>query len=161
MVSLLHRAAEGPSAQSVSGTRSLMRHRALRVLLSYPNRKWHQNELAQDVDVDPGSHVNRVVRFLLQEHYADYDGRGPGKVISVTRPESCWIPGERVLGAHVECPAPGISGSLLARDGHYDVRGTSGHAGPVCPVQLCMDIRAAGGRYLEQAENLRKEVLRY
>lgn len=39
-----------------------------------------------------------------------------------------------------------------------DVRGTPGHAGP---VQLCMDIRAAGGRYLEQAENLRKEVLRY
>jgi hypothetical protein len=97
VVGLLHRAAEGPSAQSVSGTRSLMRHRALRVLLSYPNRKWHQNELAQDVDVDPGSHVNRVVKFLLQEHYADYDGRGPGEVIFVTRPgglldtwRGCW-----------------------------------------------------------------------
>lgn len=80
-----------------------MRHRALRVLLSYPNRKWHQNELAQEVDTDPGSHVNRVVRFLLQEHYADYDGRGPGKVISVTRPESCWIPGE---GAGSTCGMP-------------------------------------------------------
>lgn len=74
-----------------------MRHQVLRALLSYPSRKWHQNELAQDADVDPGSHVNRVVIFLLQEHYADYDGRGPGEVIFVTRPgelldtwRGCW-----------------------------------------------------------------------
>jgi hypothetical protein len=75
-----------------------MRHRVLRALLSYPNRKWHQIPLAEEAGVDPGSHVNRVVRFLLQEHYAGYEGRGHGKVISVTRPrellDSCrghWL----------------------------------------------------------------------
>lgn len=32
---------------------------------------------------------------------------------------------------------------------------------PVCPVQLYLDMKAAGGRYAEQAEHLREEVLGY
>ena len=229
----------GLSAGNIFGTRSWMRQRAVRGMLSYPDRKWHQTELAQEVGLDPAA-VNRVIQFLLEEHHADYEGKGPGKVVFLTHPGATlemwagyWTQswsklrkaqrgfyslamntdelkrdltqaaaqsGRRVgftlsagsdyFGSYMRddqvCGYFGGDLQDLARAAQFDVveRGANvvllplrdegllympqhldideePYAGPVCPVQLYLDMRAAGGRYAEQAEALRKEVLRY
>ena len=43
------------------------------------------SELAQEVGLDPAA-ANRVIQFLLEEHHADYEGKGPGKVVFLTHP---------------------------------------------------------------------------
>ena len=232
------------SAHNVLGPRPVMRHRVVRAMLSEPERRWHQKELAGSQHVDAGSHVHRVLSFLLQEHYADYAGKGPNKVVFLVRPGElldAWAqqwgetwgklrrtsatfysatvdPDEVALelaaaaydvgsqlgftlasgagyfGAYMrddhvhayvsqnvqavartadlEPVERGANVTLIpAKDeGFYylpaalplrrplpDVR----NVGPVCPVQLYLDMRAAGGRYAEQAGRLREEVLRY
>lgn len=229
----------GLSAQSVFGSRSLMRHRVLRVMLSWPERQWRQKDLAKITGVDPAG-VHRVVSYLIQEHYADHEGRGPSKVVFLTRPgellntwagywREVWQSLQRAAGSFYSLGANpdavkqdligaaaasggrlgftlaagsdyfgaylrddrvhayfGGNGGDLARRAGLDAvdrganvvllplrdegllylpqpveTGDAPHAGPVCPVQLYLDMRAAGGRYAEQAEALRSEVVRH
>ena len=241
---ILTTAAGDVSAQNVLGPRPVMRHRVVRAMLSEPERKWHQNELAQLLHVDAASHVYRTLRFLLQEHYADFVGKGPSKVVFLTRPgelldawAGMWgeiwrrllrasstfyslttdldeLSTELTIAANDVDARVGLTlgsgancfGSYLRDDqvcayvsdnipaiaqamGLEPVeRGANvtlvpardeglfylphevlanlktpqpRNAGPVCPVQLYLDMHAAGGRYAEQAVRLREEVLPY
>lgn len=82
----LDESAAGLPAKAILGIRPLKRHRVLRAMLSYPKRRWHQSELAQETDTDVSSHVHQVVKFLEREHYADHEGKGPNKLVFLTRP---------------------------------------------------------------------------
>ena len=228
---------EGPDAASVFGTRPVKRHRILRALLSFPDKKWHQNELAEEAGVSIYT-AHQVVTFLLDSHYADYSGEGPGKQIYLVRPgdlldawrifwTDSWNTYLRDARGYISLAgnadqirkelagAAGAVGAeigftLSAGAGYYgsfmrdeqthayvvgdldeladaadlepvsrganvllmpardegllylpdeiDVDGREG-TGPVCPVQLYLDMYAAGGRYREQAEALREECL--
>jgi hypothetical protein len=231
-------------ATGVFGTRPVLRHRVLRVLLSYPGRKWHQSEIAQEAGVDASSQVHDTVRLLQREGLADAEGAGPKKVVFLTRPgdlleqwsrfwEDSWKQVVRqaglffalssdpsevmddLLGAAASAGA-GIGFTLAAGANLFRplLRDDTVHAWvvgdvarlaqvtdletvrrdpnvillpardkgllylsanereslhlpeqdgpqPVSPVQLYLDMRAAGGRYAEQAATLREEVLGY
>ena len=219
------------------------KHRIMRVLLSYPERRWHQVELAAEACVSVYT-AHSVVEWLLAEHRADYEGRGPDRVVFLAAPgglletwsafwASTWRRNQREarlyyclgrsdedvreritraateVGARVGFtlaaganrygaylrdelvhayftgsdaelaeaadldPVPRGANVLLyvARDEgifylpaeareRLSLRAPSG-IWPVSPVQLYLDMKAAGGRYAEQAEELRREVLRY
>ena len=235
---------DGLTARSVFGVRPLKRHRVLRAMLSHPERKWHQSELAELTGTNVGSHVHLVVKVLQREHYADFEGKGPNKRIFLTRPADLledwavywretwnlvWRTANRYLslGPNAEVnrsvmveATHGIGGRIgftltsgadyyrsLLRDDvvcayfrgngsrlaeacdfervdrganivllpvrdegvfylpepaaeHLRTKVSAG-AGPVCPVQLYLDMRAAGGRYAEQAEVLREREIGY
>lgn len=230
------------TAAPLLGTGGTKRHRVLRVLLSYLDRRWHQSELAAEAGVSPFP-AHTVAQSLLGEQYADYEGAGPHKVVYVVRPADlldAWAAAwadvwKRAIRSAVPCfslasvdqtredlaDAAGRIGAKVgftlsaganaygsylrddqihayvlgpvdelaraaklepvrrganvilmpARDEGLlylpaDVRkrwgiSESAIAAPVCPVQLYLDMRAAGGRYAEQAEALRREVLGY
>ena len=230
-------------AQGVLGSRAVKSHRVLRAALSYHGRKWHQTELAQEADVSVYT-AHRVVEFLLAQHYADWEGRGPEKVVFLVQPVELietWATFWRDLwqryrrGAKVyHCLAANtdevverleeaarkvgarlgltlaaganqygaylfdeiVHAYLLGDDEElaeaadldaarragnvvlYDAAdpgvvylpdpvrerlgtGEENRCTPVSPVQLYLDMKAAGGRYAEQAERLRQEVLAY
>lgn len=236
--------ATGITARSVLGVRPVMRHRVLRAMLSYPKRKWHQTELAEETHTNVSSHVHRVVSFLEREHYADHEGRGPHKVIFLTRPgdllndwavhwRDTWNMVWRSAGRYLSLAANADVTRQAAEDAARDLSGTVGFtlasgaeyygsflrddvvcayyrgnasrlaqecgfeevdrganvillparddgifylpeqtrqrletrqsaaAGPVCAVQLYLDMRVAGGRYAEQAEVLRQREIGY
>ncbi len=240
----LGESAAGLTAKAILGIRPLKRHRVLRAMLSYPKRKWHQSELAQETDTDVSSHVHQVVKFLEREHYADHEGKGPNKLIFLTRPgdllddwsmhwrdswNTAWRGADRYLslGPNADANHQAIAdaaqelgariaftltsgsdyyGSFLRDDvvcGYYqgnvaqlarkcdlepvdrganiviipardegvfylsqDARQrlgarASAAVGPVCPVQLYLDMRAAGGRHAEQAMALREADIGY
>lgn len=231
-------------ATGVFGTRPVLRHRVLRVLLSYPGRKWHQSEIAQEAEVDASSQVHDTVRLLQREGLADSEGAGPKKVVFLTRPgdlleqwsrywEDSWKQATRQAGLFFALsPDPAevmndlleaassigaeIGFTLAAGANRFRplLRDDTVHAWvvgdiarlarvadleivrrdpnvillpardrgllylpqnvreslhlpeqdgprPVSPVQLYLDMRAAGGRYAEQAATLREEVLGY
>ena len=231
-------------ATGVFGTRPVLRHRVLRVLLSYPGRKWHQNEIAQEAEVDASSQVHDTVRLLQREGLAHSEGAGPRKVVFLTRPgdlleqwsrywEDSWrramrqaglffslssdpseIMGDLVAGANATGAEIGFTLAAGANRFRPLLRDDTVHAWvagdiarlaqvadlevvrrdpnvillpardkgllylppnareslhlpeqdgpqPVSPVQLYLDMRAAGGRYAEQAATLREEVLGY
>lgn len=78
----------------VFGPRAPRRHRVLRVLLSWPGRRWHQVELAQESRASVFT-VHGVVEHLLVEHQADQEGRGPEKVVFLVHPADlldAWVP---------------------------------------------------------------------
>ncbi len=245
---VVERFLEGPSdgltAGSILGVRPVKRHRVLRAMLSHPERKWHQSELAELTGTSIGSHVHLVVKVLQREHYADSEGKGPGKVVFLTRPgdllddwavywRETWDLVSRTakrylsLGPNTDANRSAIveaAGELEADVGFTLTSGSdyygsflrddvicvyyrgnvaplaeacgfeqvqrganviilpvrdagilylpdsvrarlstriSPSAGPVCPVQLYLDMRAAGGRYAEQAEALREREVGY
>ncbi len=234
---------EGVEAVGVFGSRAVRRHRVLRALLSYPRRRWHQVELAKEAEVSAYT-AHTVVAYLLGEHYVDYEGRGPEKVVFLVRPgdlietwatfwRDVWqryrkgakvyhslarntdevigglreaagkvgarlgltlAAGANQYGAYLfdevvhayligddESLAEAADLDAARRAGNVvlygaadpglmylpgPVRDRLGRAGekgcsPVSPVQLYLDMRAAGGRYAEQAERLRQEMLGY
>ena len=231
-------------ATGVFGTRPVLRHRVLRVLLSYPGRKWHQSEIAQEAGVDASSQVHDTVRLLQREGLADTEGAGPKKVVFLTRPgdlleqwsrywEDSWKQAMRQAGlffalspdpsevmndlleaANTTGAEMGLTLATAANRLRPLLRDDTVHAWvvgdiarlaqvadletvrrdpnvillpardkgllylsanereslhlpeydgpqPVSPVQLYLDMRAAGGRYAEQAATLREEVLGY
>lgn len=241
---LLGQSAAGLPAESVLGVRPLKRHRVLRAMLCYPDRKWHQSELAAETGTDVSSHVHQVVKFLEREHYADHEGRGPHKVVFLARPGdllddwsrywrdlwgTAWRRAGRYLSLEPDADANQQALAQAARDlggrlaftlttgsdyygsflrddvvcayyqGNaselvrqcdlepvdrgentiilsvrdegvfYLPEGTARRLGqrasraaaPVCPVQLYLDMRAAGGRYAEQAGALRQAEIGY
>ena len=204
----------------------------------------HQTELAAETGADVSSQVHQVVKFLEREHYADHEGRGPKKLVFLTRPgdllddwathwrdswSAAWRSADRYmsldssadsnhrtlvdaaerLGGRIAFTLTSGSdyfGSFLRDDvvcGYYQgnalqlaaacdlepVEGggnivifpvrdegifylpeetrrrlrekVSGVAAPVCAVQLYLDMRAAGGRYAEQAQALRQAEMGY
>lgn len=234
---LIEKGEEGPSAASVFGTRPVKRHRVLRALLSFPDRQWHQNELANEADVSIYT-AHHVVNFLLDSHYADYRGEGPQKQIYLVRPgdlldawrvfwSDSWkayirdarrfmslagnadqireelMTAAQLVDAKVRftlSAGGGFYGSYmrdeqihayvvgdiptLADEAHLEPVSRGANVllmpardegllylpeeigldraegnGPVCPVQLYLDMHTAGARYREQAEALRDERL--
>ena len=239
-------AAGSPSSSSldpaqVFGPRAPRRHRVLRALLSWPGRRWHQVELAEESDTSVFT-VHGVIQHLLAEHYADEEGRGPQKVVFLECPgalldawvvfwrtswrrsqqssalfhglgggqgdlrgrigaaaadvrarvgltlsagANCYGPYLRdevvhayVLGdlealaraADLEPVASGANvilypiaeeGLLYLTDELRDHVGPEqgGPAAPVCPAQLYLDMKAAGGRLAEQADRLREDFI--
>lgn len=230
---------------AVFGPRAIKGPRVLRVMLSYPGRRWHQQQLAREAGVSVFT-AHTVVRFLLREAYADYEGRGPEKVVYLVRPgelleawEKVWQEQWKELHSQASlysCLARNVDevrerlvkaakaagcrlGFTLAAGANFfgpylmdDVvhayivgplaplaeaaeleevpaganvilyhprdpeilylpeqaclsaglgRVQKQVAAPVCPVQLYLDMRAAGGRYAGEARRLREEVLRY
>ena len=225
----------------VFGPRAPRRHRVLRALLSWPGRRWHQVELAEESHTSVFT-VHGVVQHLLTEHQADEEGRGPQKVVFLVRPEELldgWSPFWRTHWRHCQRTAGLLYG--LA-DGQDELRGRIGsaaadagarvgftlsggancygpylrdevvhayvlgdlealaqavdlepvasganvilyptteegllyltdelrsHVGvaqgyaaaPVCPAQLYLDMKAAGGRLAQQADRLREDFI--
>jgi len=219
------------------------KHRILRVLLSYPKRRWHQVELAAEARVSVYT-AHRVAQWLLREHYADYKGKGPRRVVFLVEPgellamwsalwASTWRRSQRearlyyclarsdedvreriaraatkvaarvgftltaganrygaylrdeLVHAYFTGAEPELArvadldavprgGNVLlyaARDEgifylpaevreRLSLRAPSAIR-PVCPAQVYLDMTAAGGRYAEQGEELRREVLGY
>lgn len=212
-------------------------------MLSYSDRRWHQVELAAEAGVSVYT-AHSVVRWVLQEHHGDYEGRGPRKVVFLERPGvlldawsnswgHAWRQSQRTAsgyyclarnvddvrermaqaagevgarlgftlsaganrygaylrdelvhayftgpeeefaraadldpvarGANVYLYAARDDGLFyLPEDARRRLRPDAGASvTPVCPVQAYLDMKAAGGRYAEQAEVLRQEVLGY
>ena len=225
----------------VFGPRAPRRHQVLRALLSWPGRRWHQVELAEESDTSVFT-VHGVVQHLLAEHYADEEGRGPKKVVVLARPGAlldAWTPfwrtswrryqrttglfyglagGQEGLRSRMESAAADVGARVgftlsagancygpYLRDGvvHAYVLGDAGApagaadlepvasganvilypttevgllyltaelrtradvaqslaAAPVCPAQLYLDMKAAGGRLAEQADRLREDFI--
>ncbi len=225
----------------VFGPRAPRRHRVLRALLSWPGRRWHQVELAEE-SLTSVFTVHGVVEHLLAEHQADQAGRGPEKVVFLVGPGellSTWVPfwrvvwrrcqrtaglfyglaggqedlrgrlssaaarvGARVgftLSAGANCYGPYLRdevthayvlGDIEALGRTADLEAVAGGANvvlyptteegllyltdelreraglerdaagaPVCPAQLYLDMKAAGGRLAEQADRLREEFI--
>jgi hypothetical protein len=228
-------------AAQVLGPRAPRRHRVLRALLSWPGRRWHQTELAEEAGASVFT-VHGVVQCLLAEHLADEAGRGPEKVMFLRDPGElldAWVPFWRgtwrahqraaalfhglaggqdavrdrlgaaasrvharvglTLSAGANCYGPYLrddtthayvlgdidalvqaadlepvasganvvlfptteEGLLYLTD---DLRRRAGIAAlavaaPVCPAQLYLDMKTAGGRLAEQADRLREEFL--
>lgn len=228
---------------SAIASRAVKKHNVLRVMLSYPQRRWHQVELAAEAAVSVYT-AHSVVRWVLQEHHGDYEGRGPRKVVFLERPGvlldawsnswgHTWRQSQRTAsgyyclarnvddvrermaqaagevgarlgftlsaganrygaylrdelvhayftgpeeefaraadldpvarGANVYLYAARDDGLFyLPEDARRRLRPDAGASvTPVCPVQAYLDMKAAGGRYAEQAEVLRQEVLGY
>jgi len=228
---------------SVFSPGATKKHRVLRAMLSYPRRRWHQVKLAAEAQVSAYT-AHRTVACLLADHHADYEGRGPDKVVFLVEPgqlldawnsfwRGTWRMNQSQAGlyyclgrnvddvrARIARAATDVGGSVgftltaganrygaylrdelvhayftgaeaelaeaadldavprganvflyAARDeGVFYVPaelekrlglGEPASIRPVCPVQLYLDMKAAGGRYAEQADELRREVLGY
>jgi len=61
------------------------RIQAIRVLLCFPHREWHQKDLAAEAHLSTGT-VNALVRRLEEEGYLLRDGKGPRQRSRLIRP---------------------------------------------------------------------------